>query len=249
MTNLGKHQNSSLRELFLGHQSHLVADLVRAKAIKHPTLKGDESEGGWRGMLTRHLPRRYRVCTGVVVDSRGGESDAIDVIIHDAHFCPLMLDGRGACFVPAESVYAVFEAKQTLTAPHLRYAGEKVASVRALYRTSAPIQDRGQTKPPRKLSPILGGVLTLDAEWANGLGAACQKTLGALKADQRLDLGCVLSAGAFEVAGRPKRPVIFPAETALVAFFVRLIDRLQKIGTIPAIDWQAYQRHLVTPRD
>lgn len=236
---------SGLHRLFMGHQDRLRAELLQARtAIDHTTLKGDASEGSWRSMLSAHLPRRYRVCRGMVVDCTGAQSEALDVIIHDAHFCPVLLSRDETCFIPAESVYAVFEAKQTLTAPHIKYAGEKVASVRALHRTSAPIVDRGQARPPREMSPILGGVLTLEADWVDGLGDSFKQAIAGLEPDQRLDLGCALAAGAFEVPTGAAEAEVFPAETALVAFFIRLVDRLQRIGTVPAIDWQEYQQAL-----
>lgn len=232
---------TGLKALFLGHQETLRAALVQARTgIAHPTLKGDASEGRWRSMLERHLPRRYRVCRGVVVDSDGTQSHAIDVIVHDAHFCPLLLDQDGACFVPAESVYAVFEVKQTLTAGEIAYAGEKAASVRQLRRTSAPIVDCGETRPARKMTPILAGVLTLEAEWIDGLGASFSRAIEKLPIDQQLDLGCALATGAFERNLPDGLVTVYPAETALVSFFVRLVDRLQRIGTVPAVDWKHY---------
>ena len=180
-----------LQRLLLGHQDALRAELERVRAgIPHPGLKGDASEEQWRTMLDRHLPRRYRVCTGQVVDSRGGCSEQIDVIVHDAHYCPLFLEKGGSCFVPAESVHAVFEVKQKLTGQYVREAGDKAASVRQLHRTSAPIADRGVGKAAREIPPILGGVVAADA--------------------------------------------------ALVTFFLRLLHRLQLVGTVPAIEWASY---------
>lgn len=232
---------SGLNALFLGHQEILLAELTQARTgIGHPTLKGDSSEGRWRAVLERHLPRRYRVCRGVVVDSAGMESDAIDIIIHDAHFCPLLLDKDGTCFVPAESVYAVFEAKQVLNAGEIAYAGEKAASVRRLHRTSAPIVDCGETRPARAVPPILAGVLALEADWVDGLGSSFNRSLAKLGLDERLDLGCALTAGGFEVGDFGEPPKHFPARTALVSFFIRLVARLQKLGTVPAIDWECY---------
>jgi hypothetical protein len=236
-----------LRSLFLGHQATLQAELIQARtAIEHPTMKGDASEDSWREMLAHHLPRRYRVCRGVVVDSRGEQSDAIDVIIHDAHFCPLFLDRAGSCFVPAESVYAIFETKQALTASEVQYAGEKAESVRRLYRTSAPIVDRGESRPPRPVPPILAGIVGLRAEWADGLGVAFKRSLSRLDADQCLDLGCALANGAFERDDQSGEITLFPSETALVSFFLRLVDRLQQVGTVPAISWEAYSASLRT---
>jgi hypothetical protein len=195
-------------------------------------------------MLSKHLPQRYRVCKGHVVDSRGGISDQIDVIVHDSHYCPLFLDEDCLCFVPAESVYAVFEAKQELTARYIAAAGEKAASVRRLFRTSAPIVERGQIRPPRPLTPILCGVLALVASWSDGLGESFRDALTNLKVDERLDLGCVLEAGAFEQSdvSSGTELVIAPADAALVTFFLRLVHRLQAIGTVVAIEWPAYIR-------
>src|SRR3546814_8384516 len=78
----------------------------------------------------------YEARKGFVVDSRGVFSQQIDVIIHDRQYSPFVFTFKGTDVVPAESVYAVFEAKQELTAAYIRYAGEKAASVRRLHRTS-----------------------------------------------------------------------------------------------------------------
>jgi uncharacterized protein DUF6602 len=239
-----------LPRLFAQHQRALRAALELARgAIDHPTSKGDASEAQWRKMLAKHLPQRYRVCKGHVVDSRGGMSDQIDVIIHDAHYCPLFLDEGGTCFVPAESVYAVFEAKQELTAGYVTAAGEKAASVRRLFRTSAPIVDRGEEKQPRPLTYILGGVLALTTGWRDGLGDGFKAAFGKLEGDAQLDLGCVIAAGAFEFVRYHDKEdlVIAPPDAGLVTFFLRLVHRLQAIGTIPAIEWPAYIEAALPP--
>ena len=232
-----------LERLFLGHQATLRSELERARGvIDHPGLKGDASEERWRDMLTLHLPRRYRVCKGQVVDSRGGISEQIDVIIHDAHYCPLFLQEGGTCFVPAESVYAVFEAKQKLTAAYVQAAGAKAASVRQLFRTSAAILDCGEKKLPRPSTEILAGVLALAAGWKDGLGGGFKGAFAELSDIARLDLGCVLGAGAFELVrsdGKEELVIAHP-DAALVTFFLRLVHRLQAIGTIAAIEWPAY---------
>jgi hypothetical protein len=239
-----------LQRLFFQHQRALRADLELAReAIDHPTSKGDASEAQWRKMLAKYLPQRYRVCKGHVVDSRGGISDQIDVIIHDAHYCPLFLDEESTCYVPAESVYAVFEAKQELTATYVKAAGAKAASVRQLFRTSAPILDRGEKKPPRPLTEILAGVLASATGWKDGLGDGFKVAFAELDDSARLDLGCVIGAGAFEFAHDDGQQglVIAPPDAALVTFFLRLVHRLQATGTIVAIEWPAYIQAAVPP--
>jgi hypothetical protein len=59
--------------------------------------------------LSEILPSRYQVSKGFVVDSDSMRSEQIDVIIHDRVFSPLLWEDGGYMYVPAESVYAVFE--------------------------------------------------------------------------------------------------------------------------------------------
>src|SRR2546426_9959205 len=100
---------SVLQRLFLQHQRVLRAALELSRnAIDHPTSKGDASEGQWRKMLSAYLPKRYRVCNGHVVDSRGGVSKQIEGIIHDAHHCPALLYDDGLFFRSSESGFACF---------------------------------------------------------------------------------------------------------------------------------------------
>ncbi len=240
---------SILDRLFMSQQAVLRAALAGARsAIDHPTLKGDASELHWHDMLTTHLPRRYRVTKGVVVDSLGAKSDAIDLIIHDAHFCPLLLESAGTSFVPAESVYAVLEVKQAVGAKEIAYAGKKALSVRQLHRTSAAIIDRGEARAARSLPPILAGVLGLETEWADGLGIAFHHAMSELPEKETLDMGCFLNSGAFlrEANGSPELKVS-PEGIALVAFFLGLVARLQLLGTVPAIDWASYLAAVLEP--
>ncbi|MDH3292052.1 MAG: hypothetical protein OEQ75_13670 [Gemmatimonadota bacterium] len=233
-----------LRRLFLGHQTQLMAKLEGARgAIDHPVLKGTASEQHWRDLLSDYLPQRYRVTSGVVVDCKSGQSGQIDIIIHDAHFCPRFLDQEGVCLVPAESVYAVFETKQEVNGEYLAEAADKAESVRRLLRTSATIIDRGEERPARPLTPILAGVVALGAVWVDGLGESFREHLARHRGMRSLDLGCAVSAGAFEVpeGAGADRAQISTADVALVTFLLTLVRRLQRLGTVPAIDWPEYE--------
>jgi hypothetical protein len=109
------------------------------KSFGHPGTKGDASEGVWIELLDKYLPRRYQAATAHVVDSHGKFSQQIDVVVFDRQYSPFIFNYEGQTIIPAESVYAVFEAKQTANAALIGYAQEKVASVRRLHRTSLPI--------------------------------------------------------------------------------------------------------------
>ena len=60
--------------------------------------------------------------------------------------------------------------------------------------------------------------------------------------DERLDIGCVAAAGSFEAVHGVDGVTIetCPPAFALAFFFLRLLHGLQRIGTVPAIDYDAY---------
>lgn len=113
---------------------------IARKTMGHPVSKGDASEAVWLEMLTTYLPRRYTATRAFVVDSQGHFSDQNDVVVFDRQYSPFIFQFEGQTIVPAESVYAVFEAKQSITATHIAYAQDKVAKVRRLHRTSLPVR-------------------------------------------------------------------------------------------------------------
>ena len=140
-------------------------------------------------------------------------------------------------------MYAALEVKQNLSRDHVLYAGKKVASVRRLIRTSANIPYAGGVLPPRQPSSILGGFLAYQSDWSPGFGVPFTRALADLAADERLDLGCVLTEGAFEMTySEQGRPAVqaSPRDRSLVEFLFRLLRRLQEAATAPAIDFGAY---------
>jgi Domain of unknown function (DUF6602) len=56
------------------------------------------------------------VASAHVVDSGGKFSEQIDVVVYDRQYSPLIFEIEGEKVIPAESVYAAFEAKQTMNA-------------------------------------------------------------------------------------------------------------------------------------
>lgn len=230
-------------------QATLQASLAEGRDIHdHPTSSGDHSELDWQGALEQFLPNRYRVSRGTVVDATGRTSDAIDLIIHDAQYTPILFqrgDNDGTIVVPAESVYAVFEAKPTLNKAHLDYAADKVMSVRQLHRTSTRITHAGGQYEPKPPHQIIGGILADACGWSPCLGATFRTAMKTLTGDRTLDLGCALDGGSFEVmpaSGECEASNIetAPPDLTLMFFVVRLFRRLQVIGTAPAIDIEAY---------
>jgi hypothetical protein len=209
------------------------------KTFAHPGTKGDASELVWIELLKTYLPRRYETAKAHVVDSKGAFSDQIDVLVFDRQYSPFIFQYQGETIVPAESVYAAFEAKQTANAENIKYAQEKVASVRRLTRTSLPIPSAGGVLQARTLPHIWGGLLTFESAWNPALGKPLIDALMESEADSRLDLGCVAAHGMF-ACDQSGCFTIMPEGKPSTAFLFELIARLQSSATVPMIDIRAY---------
>ena len=184
-----------------------------------------------------------RVLSAHVVDSEGTFSDQIDVVVFDRQYSPFIFSFQGQTVVPAESVYAVFECKQSIDAGMVRYAKEKISSVRSLHRASLPIPHAGGEYPPKPLQHILGGLLTLESGWSPALGEPLERALLEGPAGSRLDLGCVAAHGIFS-CDEDGCGTITPMGKPATAFLFELIARLQEKATVPMIDVRAYARWL-----
>lgn len=229
---------SWMREAFLDVQAELRLKLKRAaQSIEHAGTQGGVTEDHWIEIFRSYLPKRYEVSAGFVIDSRGGRSQQMDIVIFDKHFTPTLLDQQQHRYIPAEAVYAVFESKPHIDKSYLEYAGEKAASVRKLHRTSIAIKHAGGTFPAKALFPITAGIVAPKSSWVDGLGDSFRKNLPP-PGSEALDCGCALDDGAFDSFEGELR--ILPGEGALIHFLFRLLSKLQSLGTVPAIDWAAY---------
>lgn len=233
----------SLETLLHGLHDDIHQQLETArKSFNHPGTKGDASETIWLELLQKYLPERYRAEKAHVVDSKGNFSDQIDVVVFDRQYSPFIFNFKGQYIIPAESVYAVFEAKQTLNAQHVKYAAEKLKTVRELHRTSLPIPHAGGTYPAKPPIKIIGGILTFESDWTPGMGDALKNIL---KNELNvLDLGCVAAHGYFSLnTGNNNYDFVLAGKPA-TAFLFKLISQLQFSGTVPMIDVLEYSKWL-----
>jgi hypothetical protein len=235
----------SLPQLLAGLHDDIQQRLETVrKTLDHPGTKGDASEKVWLKLLQTYLPQRYQAATAHVVDSNGVFSQQIDVVVFDRQYSPFIFRYEGQTIIPAESVYAVFEAKQSINAAQVAYAHEKVASVRRLHRTSLPIPYAKGTYPPKPLIPILGGILTFESDWTPPLGAPLEAALSKGDDIGRLDLGCTAAHGHFALDQSVGKYEFHREGKPATAFLFKLISQLQFSGTVPMIDVQAYAQWL-----
>ena len=255
-----------LRELFHGLQQQMLISLkLNREFIGHPGSKGDATEQHWIEFLRAYLPDRYKVDKAIVIDSTGNVSEQMDVVIYDAIYTPFIFKQDGFMYIPAESVYAVFEVKQDVKG-NIEYAAQKIVSVRKLKRTSIGMVASGKTTAARPLTKIIGGILTTTSSYSGN--DTVKQQLKELKGLQTLDLGCLCDTGSFYVdyneiepegiaptssiednrkyirqvyESREVKEVKFSdKDVSLFTFFLQLVNYLKFIGTVPAIDINAY---------
>lgn len=217
---------------------------ISRKSLNHPVVKGSASEQVWLELFEKYLPKRYQATTAHVVDSKGDFSEQIDIVIFDRQYSPFIFNYEGQTIIPAESVYAIFEAKQSVNANQIEYAQNKVASVRRLHRTSLPIPHAGGVYPAKSLTPILGGILTFESDWSPALGKPLKEALDKHNSDNILNLGCVAAHGHFILDQSNLKYDFFTESKPATAFLFNLISNLQFSGTVPMIDIQAYAQWL-----
>lgn len=235
-----------LHDVMESLQTHLAGVLDAGRlAHRHPVTKGDSSEEGWLTLLKAHLPYRYQADKAIVIDSDGNTSQQQDIVIYDRQYSPALFNLQRQIYVPAESVYAVLEVKQRLDAAYLKYAGAKAASVRILHRSSTGFPTATGKVPAIKPPAILAGIVAYDSELSLEKPAALTKRLNSLPTENRLDLGCALRSGTFEVTYLNGGVALQVArQQILVSFLFRLLRRLQDMRTVPAIDYTRYLNSL-----
>lgn len=237
-----------LRLLFRNLQKQMLSKFATIDdGIRHPGTKGDATENNWTNMMRPYIPKRYRIDKAFVIDSKGQMSDQIDIVIYDSNFSPSLFDQNETKYVPAESVYGIIEVKQNLNKENICYAGDKISSVRKLHRTSGEIIDRGEARRARNLPYLLGGIVTHTSDWSPPLGTSFNQSLNSLNETSRIDFGCVLNAGSFRrdhLDYESSSIETSESEDSLMFFFLTLLYYLQRLGTVPAIDFKEYEKVL-----
>lgn len=262
-----------LKQLFEGLQGQMQAQLsTNRDFITHPGSKGDALENAWIEWLRTYLPNRYSVDKAIVIDCEGNTSQQMDIVIYDNWFTPFIFSQNGFHYIPAEGVYAVFEVKPDIQGnvgkqTYIEYAAEKIESVRALKRTSTYMINSGVKYNPRGLTKIIGGILTSTNSFTHKNNDTIETHLKALSGLQGIDIGCIADYGFFYVdyngaednseldfnkriidyyTSRSIKTIIFSKhESALISFFLQLTRYIQQaIGTIPAIDLNAYSKNI-----
>lgn len=107
--------------------------LLETAPVDHTGLKGGAREHGLADFFAGRLPGRYKVISGVAVDTYNEQSPQLDVMIFDSTKDFPFLDSQkvGAGVLAAEALLASVEVKSVLTAQELE---KSCTAARALRR-------------------------------------------------------------------------------------------------------------------
>ena len=125
----------SYRSVLSAAQSKLTAEIDRIRSsIPHSGETGALIEQQFRSQLAEVLPERIGVSHGFVVDSTGGVSKQMDIILYDRPSTPRILVSDGVQMFPVEMTYACGEVKATLNTSELEDSFCKCSSYKRLRR-------------------------------------------------------------------------------------------------------------------
>ena len=114
----------------------LIASFAGAGHATSPGLVGSAREVPTRKRLQNLLPAGIAVGSGCVIDSYGGTSRQMDVVLYEKQLCPLysINDDPATTYYPCEGVIAVGEIKSRIASTDLEDTFAKIASAKTLRR-------------------------------------------------------------------------------------------------------------------
>ena len=75
-----------IKSMIAVNEKQMLARLEETRSrFAHPGNKGDAVEIAFRDFLRKHLPRRFDVGHGEVIDTNGHRSGQVDVVVMNEH--------------------------------------------------------------------------------------------------------------------------------------------------------------------
>lgn len=192
----------NLENIFEEVSIQMKSDFEKSKnALNHAGLKGASNEEIVKDFLRQYLPRNLELSTGLVVDSKGGVSRQLDIIVHDAAKTPIFYQSAETRVIPIECVYAVIEIKAFLDKGELQKAFQNMESVKCLEKVaffepnSAIIETKNLFGVEWSNWPISHFIFAFDSPGLDSIVGNLGAMQSHLAAHLRVDSVCVLSKG------------------------------------------------------
>jgi hypothetical protein len=126
------------QEIFTAAAKKLRQDFEELRNVPHPGVRGHEAEDLVRRFLRGHLPKRFDVGSGFIIDANNTVSKQTDVIVYDALNCPVYRASETGAIIPSDNVAAIVEVKSQLDKQRMEEAFANAAAAKSLVKTSLP---------------------------------------------------------------------------------------------------------------
>lgn len=239
---------------YMGALQHIAhqSQLEMARLMPHYGERGRIAEEIIKNVLTRILPRRFSVGTGVIFSADGQLSAQTDIVIYDNFHNSPLLSEFGTCIFPVEIVYATVEVKSVLTKKELRTSMDAIMRLRAVGQKKHYVT-RGIALQDGKLKEVsLRQTITVPprnyivAFSQRGLGrdyrSFCSNLRGCLDQDNSHVHGvCVLAHDWFagRIAYRPMAELFGGEGDGLLQLYLAILKAQQNFNVYP-MDLEAY---------
>jgi len=225
-----------LVDALLNSQATLGMSLFESKPAPTDSCKDPVNEDRWLDVFRKWLPQRYGIAPGWVIDSFGGRSELLKLIIFDAMATPAVHQKPLQRLIPIETTLAVFSPSLSMEEGDIARAARQAASVRGLRRAVM-----GPPSAAVYATTVIAGILALRSDGDLTSADDLAPRLPRLESE-RLDCGLALRQGAFDAFDRNLR--IMNHAGALTYFLFRLLNKLQSCACPYAVNWQAYAETL-----
>jgi len=192
----------NIEEVFEEVSAQMRSDFDRSRsALSHAGLKGSSNEEIVKAFLRQYLPKNLEISTGLAVDSKGGVSRQLDIIIHDAAKTPIFFQSAETRVIPIECIYAVIEVKAFLDKAELEKSFQNMQSVKALEKVAffEPNSEIIETKNlfGKEWShwPVAHFIFAFDSPSLESVLTNLQVLESGLDVHKRIDTVCVLGNG------------------------------------------------------
>ena len=142
------HKNFDSVRYIIDIGRELISNFAGARHATTPGLVGSAREAPTRKKLEQLLPKGIAVGSGCIIDSYGGTSRQLDVVLYEKQLCPVysVNDDPATTYYPCEGVIAVGEIKSRIASTDLEDTFDKIGSVKKLRRHALP-RDSGLGLP------------------------------------------------------------------------------------------------------
>lgn len=199
-----------IKQIFSEVSTQMRADFSRSQqSLSHTGLKGGANEEIVRQFFRQYFPKTLDVTSGTLVDSAGGISKQLDIILSDAAKSPIFFQAADVRVIPVECAYSVIEVKAYLDKKELERCYENMNSCKSL-KKCAYFEQKGHITYPNTLFgtewpffPLSYFVFAFDSIGLESIVTNLSELQKSSDVHQRIDAICTLDKGV--VLNRTKK--------------------------------------------